>query len=47
VGDVVACGRPGAGDAASYKEAMITVISNFAGVQQSSEVIEAARRIAV
>lgn len=47
VGDAVACGRPGAGDGASYKEAMITVISNFAGVQQSSKVIEAARRIDV
>lgn len=42
VGDAVACGRHRADDVASYKDAMIMVISNFAGIQQSSEVIEAA-----
>jgi hypothetical protein len=43
----VACRRPGVGDVASYKEAVVRVIGNFAGIQQSGDVIEAARRIAV
>ncbi len=47
VGDAVACRRPGVGDVASYKQAVVRVIGNFAGVQESSDVIEAARRIAV
>ena len=47
VGDAVACRRPGVGDAASYKQAVIRVIGNFAGLQQSPDVIEAAGRIAV
>ena len=47
VSDAVACGHPGVDDAASYKHAVLTVIGNFAGTQQSHEVIKAARRIAV
>jgi nicotinamidase-related amidase len=47
VSDAVACRRPGVDDAASYKQAVLTVIGNFAGIQQSHDVIEAARRIAV
>ena len=47
VSDAVACRRPGVGDAASYKQAVVRVIGNFAGIQQSSDVIEAVRRIAV
>ena len=31
VGDAVACRRPGVGDAASYKQAVVRVIGNFAG----------------
>jgi nicotinamidase-related amidase len=47
VSDAVACRRPGVDDAVSYKQAVVKVIGNFAGVQQSHEVIEAARRIVV
>jgi nicotinamidase-related amidase len=47
VSDAVACRRPGVDDAASYRQAVVRVIGNFAGVQQSHEVIEAARRIVV
>ena len=47
VSDAVACRRPSVGDAASYKQAVVRVIGNFAGIQQSSDVIEAVRRIAV
>jgi nicotinamidase-related amidase len=47
VSDAVACRRPGVGDAALYKQAVIKVIGNYAGVQSSSELIEAASKIAV
>jgi len=47
VTDAVACRRPGVGDAASYKQAVIKVISNFAGIRQSAELIEASGKIAV
>ncbi len=47
VNDAVACRRPGVGDAGSYKLAVIKVIGNFAGVQESSELIRASRKIAV
>jgi nicotinamidase-related amidase len=47
VNDAVACRRPGVGDAGSYKLAVIKVIGNFAGVQESSELIRASRRLAV
>ncbi len=35
VSDAVACRRPGVGDAASYKQAVVKVISNYAGVLES------------
>jgi nicotinamidase-related amidase len=47
VSDAVACRRPGVGDAASYKLAVVRVIGNYASVQSSSEVIGASGRIAV
>jgi len=47
VSDAVACRRPGVGDAASYKQAVVRVIGNFAGVQESRNVIEAAGKIMV
>jgi nicotinamidase-related amidase len=39
VSDAVACRRPGVGDAASYKQAVVRVIGNYASVQSSSELI--------
>jgi nicotinamidase-related amidase len=47
VSDAVACRRPGVGDAASYKLALAKVIGNFAGVQESADLIEACRTIVV
>src|ERR1700738_4719719 len=47
VSDAVACRRPGIDDAASYKQAVIRVIGNFAGIQGSSDVVRASGRIAV
>lgn len=47
VGDAVACRRPGAGDVASYKPAVVRVIGNYAGIQDSTELIEEGSRIAV
>jgi nicotinamidase-related amidase len=47
VSDAVACRRPGVGDAASYKQSVVRVIANFAGVQESRNVIEAAGKITV
>ena len=47
VSDAVACRRPGVGDAASYKQAVVKVIGNYAGLQQSSDVIEASSGITV
>jgi nicotinamidase-related amidase len=47
VSDAVACRRPGVGDAASYKEAVVRVIANFAGVQECSDLIGANGKIAV
>jgi nicotinamidase-related amidase len=47
VSDAVACRHGGIDDAASYQQAVVRVIGNFAGVQQSQDVIEAAGRIAV
>src|ERR1700733_15313164 len=47
VSDAVACRRPGVGDAASYKQAVVKVISNFAGIQESAELIGASGKIAV
>src|ERR1700730_1999581 len=47
VSDAVACRRPGVGDAAAYKQAVVRVIANFAGVQESSGLIGAGGKIAV
>jgi nicotinamidase-related amidase len=47
ISDAVACRRPGVGDAASYKQAVVRVIGNYAGVQSSSELIGASGEIAV
>jgi nicotinamidase-related amidase len=47
VSDAVACRRSGIGDAASYKMAVVNVIGNYAGVVESSELIEADTPIAV
>jgi nicotinamidase-related amidase len=47
VGDAVACRRGGVGDAASYKQSVVTVIGNFAGILHSDELIGASGRIAV
>ena len=41
IGDAVACGRAGAGNAASYRDAVVRVIGNFAGVQHSADLIGA------
>ena len=47
VGDAVACRRPGAGDVASYKPAVVRVIGNYAGIQESAELIKEGGRIVV
>jgi nicotinamidase-related amidase len=47
ISDAVACRRPGVGDAASYKQAVVRVVGNFAGIQESCNVIEAVGKIAV
>src|SRR5947208_9467740 len=47
VSDAVACRCAGVGEADSYKLAVIKVISNFAGVQASAELIETSGKIAV
>ncbi len=47
VGDAVACRRPGIGDAASYKTAVIKVIGNYAGIEQSADLILAHTVVAV
>jgi nicotinamidase-related amidase len=47
VSDAVACRHSSVEDAASYQQAVVRVIGNFAGIQQSRDVIEAAARIAV
>ena len=36
VGDAVACRRQGIGDAAAYKQALVSAIGNFAGVVESA-----------
>jgi nicotinamidase-related amidase len=40
VSDAVACRRPGVGDAASYKLAVVKAIGNFAGIIESANLIE-------
>jgi hypothetical protein len=47
VSDAVACKCPAAGDAASYKAAVIKVIGNYAGIQESSDLVGAGGKIAV
>jgi hypothetical protein len=47
VSDAVACRRPGVGDAASYKLAVVKVIGNYAGIQASPEIVGASGKIAV
>jgi nicotinamidase-related amidase len=47
VDDAVACRRGDVGDAASYKQAVLKVIGNFAGILRSDELIGASGRIAV
>src|SRR5450432_933785 len=47
VGDAAACRHPGMGDVDGYKEAVVRVIGNFAGIQGSSDVVRASRKIAV
>ena len=47
VSDAVACRRPGIGDAASYKLAVVNVIGNFAGIVDSADLIEANAVISV
>jgi len=47
VSDAVACRHPGVGDAASYKLAVVKVISNFAGILATAELIGASGKIAV
>jgi nicotinamidase-related amidase len=47
ISDAVACRRPGVGDAASYKLAVVRVIGNYAGVQSSSELIGASGKLQI
>jgi nicotinamidase-related amidase len=47
VRDAVACRGPGVGDPVSYKLAVVRVIGNYAGIQESVDLIEASGRIAV
>ena len=47
VSDAVAGRRPGVGDAALYKQAVVRVIGNYAGVLSSSELVEETGKIAV
>jgi hypothetical protein len=47
VGDGVACKHPGAGDAASYKQAVVKVIGIYAGIQDSADLIEEGSEIEV
>jgi hypothetical protein len=42
VSDAVACRRPGVGDAASYKLAVVKVIGNYAGIQEAPSLSEQA-----
>ena len=45
ISDAVACRRPGVGDAASYKHAVVKVIGNFAGILESAELIGASGKL--
>jgi hypothetical protein len=43
----VACRRPGIDDVASYKAAVVKVIGNYAGIQESSDLIRASGEIVI
>src|ERR1700704_318553 len=45
--DAVACRRPGVGDVAAYKLAVVRVIGNYAGILGSADLIGASGKIAV
>ncbi len=47
VSDAVAVRRPGVGDAALYRQAVVRVIGNYAGVLSSAELVAATSKIAV
>jgi len=47
IGDAVACRRPGVDDVAAYKAVVTKVMSNFAGVLESADLVGAGGRIAV
>ncbi|MGV7213488.1 cysteine hydrolase family protein [Bradyrhizobium sp. UFLA05-112] len=47
VTDAVACRHPGHGDAADYKQSVVNVISNFATLRPSAELIRTTGAIAV
>src|SRR6266446_749300 len=47
VRDAVACRRPGIDDTASYKQAVLRAIGNFAGIQGSRDLVGASGKIAV
>jgi hypothetical protein len=47
VADAVACRQPGDGEAAAYKTSVVNVISNFATIQSSAELIRANGAVAV
>ncbi|OAF09782.1 amidase [Bradyrhizobium centrolobii] len=47
VGDAVACRQPGAGEAATYKQAVMNVIANFATIRTSAELVRTGGAIAV
>ncbi|MES1149452.1 MAG: amidase, partial [Bradyrhizobium guangdongense] len=47
IGDAVACRNPGTGDAAAYKQSVMSVIGNFANVQSSAELLRTSGAIAV
>ena len=47
IDDAVACRHTGVGNAASYKNAVVRVIGNFAGVQHSADLIGTSGRMAI
>jgi nicotinamidase-related amidase len=47
VDDAVACRHAGAGSAAAHRDAVITVIGNFAGLQRSADLTGASGRMAI
>jgi nicotinamidase-related amidase len=47
VGDAVACRRPGVGDAAAYKLAVVNVIGNYAAILESDDLMEESGETAI